>query len=252
MRNAIVVAPHPDDEVLGASAILSEHACTIVFVTDGVPPDVDDPALADARIAESRAAHAILDARVDAVIRLAFADQRLTDNVVELAGELVEIVTAHDGDVYVPAFQRGHPDHDAVYVAAQLARAELERHAAGNERRWFVYALYGLDHDGCPRFGWLAPDSFTPVTPGCSAPVELSRKAAALHAFESQRPDDSVLSGWLGQPVPEQYAPLPPLTTTLPDLRYFYEEVFEFSQFGIDPVRITATLEAALTSSQPD
>ena len=37
---AIVVAPHPDDEVLGASGILTTRPCTVVFATDGVPPDV--------------------------------------------------------------------------------------------------------------------------------------------------------------------------------------------------------------------
>jgi len=59
-----------------------------------------------------------------------------------------------------------------------------------------------------------------------------------------------VLAGWLRQPVPEHHAALPALTTSLPVLRCFYEEVFRFSQFGIDPDRITASLEAVLARSQ--
>ncbi len=34
----LVVAPHPDDEVLGCSAVLYRSSATVVHVTDGVPP----------------------------------------------------------------------------------------------------------------------------------------------------------------------------------------------------------------------
>lgn len=275
MSEAIVVAAHPDDEVLGASTILASRSCTVVFATDGVPPDVvaaganrrgtsekperegdgEERDLADGRVAEAEEAHATLGARVESYQRLGFGDQRVTDEVVQLAEALARRIDAHRGDVFVPAYQRGHPDHDAVYVAAQLARAQL----AGAERgggdvtpqRWFAYALYGLDDNGRERFGWLDPGYFPGATSHGTTAGELERKAVALRKFESQLPDESVLAGWLADPVPESYAALPDLThatatTRLPALRCFYEEVFEFSQFGIDPDRITTTLQAAL------
>jgi hypothetical protein len=71
-----------------------------------------------------------------------------------------------------------------------------------------------------------------------------------LREFASQRPDESVLEGWLRDPVPEQYAPLPALATPLPILRCFYEEVFHFSQFGIDPDTMTTLLDAALDDAR--
>jgi LmbE family N-acetylglucosaminyl deacetylase len=254
MREAVVVAPHPDDEVLGASAILTTHRCLVVFASDGVPPDTDParaPDVAATRVAEARAAHACLQANVDAVVQLPFADQRLTEHVRELDGALVEVLTDHakghaTADVYVPAYQRGHPDHDAVYVAALLARAHLDEAGADARRRWFAYALYGLDDDGHPHFGRLAPPYFTDAVSAGDDPALLARKASALRAFASQRPDESVLEGWLRAPVPEQYARLPDLETPLPTPRCFYEEVFRFSQFGIDPDAMTALLDAAL------
>ncbi len=150
-----------------------------------------------------------------------------------------------DADVYVPAYQRGHPDHDAVYVAAQLARADLAERDGGDARGWFVYALYGLDDDGRPRFDWLDPHTFTDVRAEFGAPEQLAAKAAALRDFASQLPDESVLAGWLAHPVAEHRARLPALTAPLPRVRCFFEEVFAFSQFGVDPERVTATLESA-------
>jgi LmbE family N-acetylglucosaminyl deacetylase len=249
---AVVVAAHPDDEVLGASGVLTTHRCTVVLATDGVPPDAGDPALAETRVAESRAAHTRLDARVDTITRLGFGDQALAESVDQLATALVGIIRERsDADVYVPAYQRGHPDHDAVYVAAQLARERLAPHEERRGRRWFAYTLYGLDHEGRSRFDWLDPTTFPGAREEFGAPGELDRKAAALRRFASQRPDDSVLAGWLLHPVPELHAPLPALTTRLPALRCFYEEVFRFTQFGIDPERVTEVLEGALARSRP-
>jgi len=253
MNEAVVVAAHPDDEVLGAGGILTTQLCTVVFATDGAPPDaatsaIGDRVLGETRVAESRAAHTRLDASVDAIMQLAFSDQGLVGAVSDLARALSAVVVEHPGDIYVPAYQRGHPDHDAVYVAAQLARAQLEAggDARGRGRAWFVYTLYGLDHEGRSRFDWLDPHTFGDTHARFDEPDALRVKAAALRAFVSQLPDESVLAGWLAHPVAEHEAILPVLTPRLPDLRCFYEEIFEFSQFGIHADGVTATLEAAL------
>jgi len=271
MTDAIVVAAHPDDEVLGASTVLTSRTCTVAFATDGVPPlhpvlpvlasptrpirAWETPKQEGGRVGEARAAHHALGARVDGYVRLGFGDQRVTDQVVECAHALADVVAARDGaDVFVPAYQRGHPDHDAVFVAAQLARAELlhqQDQVGGRARRWFAYALYGLDREGHQRFGWLDPDYFTHATSDGGSPAELERKAAALRVFESQLPDESVLAGWLADPVPESFATVPNIATPLPELRCFYEEVFEFSQFGIDPVATDSTLRARLRGLSP-
>jgi LmbE family N-acetylglucosaminyl deacetylase len=245
-RRAIVVAPHPDDEVLGASGIVTSRPCIVVFATDGVPPEAPDDALGDTRVAESRVAHEHLGSRVDGIVRLQLTDQRLVDAVGDVARALSSVMRDHeDADVYVPAYQRGHPDHDAVYVAALIARADVTSSKSGDSRGWFVYTLYGLDDDGRPRFDWLDPHTFPAVRAEFGAPEQLAVKAAALRDFASQLPDESVLAGWLADPVAEHRAHLPALTAPLPRVRCYYEEVFAFSQFGVDPERVTATLEAA-------
>jgi LmbE family N-acetylglucosaminyl deacetylase len=243
-RGVIVVAPHPDDEVLGASTLLTSGPVTVVYVTDGVPPDARDPTLAAARLAEAREAHRILGATSD-VVRFGVADQRVTDAVDFLASRLDELVRERRArDIYIPAYQRGHPDHDATHVAGHLARQRSGRDAPG--LRWQVYALYGLTDDGEARVGALGPEYAADLRTAAADGHALDRKARALRAFVSQRPDDSVLALWLRDPVPEQFAGLGDLRTGLPPRRCFYDEVFEFRQFGIDPDAITTALTDAL------
>jgi LmbE family N-acetylglucosaminyl deacetylase len=245
-RRAIVVAPHPDDEVLGAAGALTSSACTVVHVTDGVPPDADDE-LGRRRLAESAAASRRLGARVDRTVSLSLPDQGVTARLDEVADALARLARVHDGAIYVPAYQRGHPDHDAVYVAAQLARRRVGRREGGSA--WFAYALYGLDLEGRPRYAWLEPRYFAAAFERAGSPAELERKAAALHEFTSQLRDDSVLWRWLDNPVPERYAPMPPIDVPLPELRCFYDEVFGFGALGIDPARTDAVLRGALATA---
>jgi LmbE family N-acetylglucosaminyl deacetylase len=244
-NEVIVVAPHPDDEVLGASAPLTSGPVTVVYVTDGVPPDVRDATLAATRLAEAREAHHVLGARIDDVVRFGVGDQRVAASVDSVASMLAELVRQRrPRHVYVPAYQRGHPDHDATYVAAHVAR----RISGGDapDERWHVYALYGLTDDCEARVGSLGPEHAADVRTVGADGERLDRKAQALRAFESQRPDESVLALWLRDPVPEQFAALGQLPNGLPPRRCFYDEVFEFRQFGIDPDIVTAALTAAL------
>jgi LmbE family N-acetylglucosaminyl deacetylase len=242
----IVVAPHPDDEVLGAADVLAGRDCVVVHVTDGVPPDAPSVDLAETRTRESRAAWDALGATVGLHVRLGFADQRVVDAVESVAHELALLIRSHE-DVYVPAYQRGHPDHDAVYVAAQLARAEIATAAdRGPPRRWFAYALYALEPSGRPGYGWLDPEYFAGTYERGGDPESIRRKRTALECFVSQSRDGSVLDRWLDAPVPERYAPLPSRHMPLPHLRCFYDEIFHFEDFGISSAAVSASLASAL------
>src|SRR3546814_12122240 len=61
VRNALVIAPHPDDEVLGCGGTIarltSGGAQVHVAIVTRAGPDRFDPALADTAVAEARAAH---------------------------------------------------------------------------------------------------------------------------------------------------------------------------------------------------
>jgi LmbE family N-acetylglucosaminyl deacetylase len=249
MSRVAVLAPHPDDEVLGCASVLTEHEVVIVHVTDGVPARItgdEAVALSAAREREARHACAILGARVERFVTLDARDQEVWSRTSEVAAALVGLLPSLELDaVYAPALQSGHPDHDGVYVAAQLARSEL-----GDLRaQWWCYALYALDDHGRPGYGWLHPGLFPRVTERPFSAEETERKARALRAFVTQVQPDSVVQSWLESPTNERFAPLPPRDALIPLLRSYYDEVFRFSEQGIDRGTVDRVLRAALSTS---
>jgi LmbE family N-acetylglucosaminyl deacetylase len=249
MSRVAVLAPHPDDEVLGCTSVLVEHDVIVVHVTDGVPASVIGDAatsLRAARDGESRDACVELGARVERFVTLDAVDQEVWFRTVDVANTLAELLPALECDaVYVPAFQSGHPDHDGVYVAAQLARSAL----SDARIRWTCYALYALDDRGTPGYGWLHPGLFPVVTDRPFSPDETDRKSRALRAFTTQVGSGSVVQSWLDAPVAERFAPLPARDAPIPLLRSYYDEVFRFGEQGIDRGTVDRVLRDALATS---
>jgi LmbE family N-acetylglucosaminyl deacetylase len=244
-----VLAPHPDDEVLGCASLLMEQDAAIVHVTDGVPPNVaenDATALRAARDQEARDALAELGTHVHRLVTLDARDQELWRATVDVAEELAELLPTLGVDrVLVPAFQSGHPDHDGLYVAAQLARRAL----AGQRLEWRCYALYALDERGRPGYGWLHPGLFPDVEERVFSEEEMDRKARALRKFVTQVSPGSVVQAWLDAPTNERFAALPPSDAPLPLLRSYYDEVFHFREQGIDRGKVDRVLRAALAAA---
>jgi LmbE family N-acetylglucosaminyl deacetylase len=254
MTRALVVAPHPDDEVLGCSSVLLGGDVAVVHVTDGVPPwtpaaEQDD--LRRTREVESARAWDSLSSTVEPV-RLGFGDLTAWRSVEEVAGAVLAVVGAlGDGDVYLPAYQRGHPDHDATYLATALAR-----HRLGPGRlTWHVYGLYGFDQARRLRFGWLPPEAYGPVD-GRGAEALLQAKARALRQFESQVWPDSALDLWLRGPVGEQVAPLPedwagvPGRLSAAGLPWYYDEELGFGRHGASAVAVEAAFRPVLAGRE--
>jgi LmbE family N-acetylglucosaminyl deacetylase len=240
-----VVAPHPDDEVLGASHVLRGGDVTVVHVTDGVPPWLDEDEglrLRRRRQAECDAAWRALGANVDDVVSFGLADLRAWREVDEIAERLTDLVGRAPGStMYVPAHQGGHPDHDAIFAAAILAR----RRGSGG-KRWRTYSLYGYDPGNRLVFGELDDQHY----PGSSSvelsEVERSAKHAALACFGSQLRPDSVVQRWLDSPATvESVAPLP---FELPSsvVAAFYDEELDFDRHGVTAARVDVALRAAL------
>jgi len=240
----VVVAPHPDDEVLGCTAVLHRSNVTVIHVTDGVPPWTpagERDALHATRRAECLAAWRSLGSTVQPV-ELGFGDLGAWRSVPEIADSLAAALdsttdtanitdTADTTDIYVPAFQRGHPDHDATHLAAALARERLGRRPAVT---WWVYGLYGFDSGRHLRFGWL-PDQYGPIDVRAEEAPTLEAKADALRKHTSQVWPDSALDLWIQTPVAEHYAPLPRDWARLPDLvtlPSYYEEELGFGEHG--------------------
>jgi LmbE family N-acetylglucosaminyl deacetylase len=248
MSRVAVLAPHPDDEVLGCTSVLLEHDVVVVHVTEGVPASVtgaDAAARRAARDRESRDACAELGVVVERFVALDALDQEVWSHTSEVANALTELLPSLACDaVYAPAFQSGHPDHDGLYVVAQLARSALKE----SRIRWSCYALYALDDRGHPGYGWLHPGLFPDVTDREFSAQEIEQKARALRAFTSQVHPGSVVQSWLDAPANERFAPMPGRDAPLPHLRSYYDEVFRFDEQGIDRGTVDRVLRDALST----
>lgn len=130
-RRVVIVAPHPDDEILGCGALLQQWSALgrellVVSVTDGTgshPGSSEWPEarLGEVRPEESRRALARLDLERLDVIRLHLTDTGVAAETHELAYRLHQLL--RDDDVLVTTWRGdGHPDHEATgQVCTQLA-----------------------------------------------------------------------------------------------------------------------------------
>jgi LmbE family N-acetylglucosaminyl deacetylase len=138
-RLALVVA-HPDDETIGAGALLARlDGATVVTVTDGAPRGGDDVArlgfaspedYAAARAAELDVALSLAGVDPARRLRLEVPDQQAAFRLGAVARRLAELFAAGRIDtVLTHALEGGHPDHDAtaaaVHLAARLGAAPL-------------------------------------------------------------------------------------------------------------------------------
>jgi LmbE family N-acetylglucosaminyl deacetylase len=138
---AVVVGAHPDDEVIGAGALLARLPdAAVVHVTDGSPRNESDaraagfanwPDYAAARRHEAVAALAVAGLAPGRLTGLGIADQQATHNLASLAQRLAALL--RDGafaTVITHAYEGGHPDHDATALAVHAACRLIE--AAGH------------------------------------------------------------------------------------------------------------------------
>lgn len=130
----VVVAPHPDDEVLTCGGLLQLHAsrggdCRIVIVTDGEashgPASVETrAALGLQRRNESDAGMAQLGLASDVAVRLGLPDGGLRSARDALAEALASLMQPADCVVSTWHLD-GHPDHETVGEVAQQVAATV-------------------------------------------------------------------------------------------------------------------------------
>ena len=127
-----LLAAHPDDETIGASALLarSRQAC-VFFVTDGAPRDTQlwpetiqgsrqQYAAIRRQEAERALAHAGIPARQ--ISWLGGVDQEAIFTVAQLLARLVHLVEqVRPESLVTHPYEGGHPDHDCTALLASLA-----------------------------------------------------------------------------------------------------------------------------------
>jgi LmbE family N-acetylglucosaminyl deacetylase len=180
-RRAVVVAPHPDDEILGVGGTLALLTTAgvpvvVVAVTDGEASHprglVDRHALAEQRTGESVRALADVGLEAGSRLRLQQPDGQVAE--AELAQTLAALL--RPGDWCLATWRGdGHPDHEAVGRAAAAACDRV-----GAQLLEFPVWTWHWAQPGDEQVPW---DRATVVALDDAA---LTRKRLALRRFVSQ------------------------------------------------------------------
>jgi LmbE family N-acetylglucosaminyl deacetylase len=186
MANILVVAAHPDDEILGCGGTIARHVAdgdkvNVVILAEGVtsrPGQTGNaPALAELRDA-ARAANAILG--VEAVSFEGFPDNRL-DGLVRL--EVIRRIEAHVercGPQFIYTHHVGdvNIDHQIAHHAVVTACRPQPAHP--------VHTLLFFETPSSTE--WQTPGSAPPFLPNwfIDISITLERKLQALAAYRSE------------------------------------------------------------------
>ncbi|WP_206474963.1 PIG-L deacetylase family protein [Dietzia sp. KRD202] len=204
VRRVVVVAPHPDDEILGVGVTAARFAAAgvevvIVAVTDGDASHPDSPTVTPARltalrISESRRACAALG--LPEPVRIGLPDGGVRGHETRLADAIAEAIGDVPGeDCVVLSTWRGdgHPDHEASGRAAARACA-----ATGARLAEYPVWTWHWAEPGDRRVPW---DRRRRVV---LTDAELAAKQAAVAEFVTQvaplsdRPgDEAILPDWI-------------------------------------------------------
>jgi len=184
--SAVIVAAHPDDEILGVGGTMAMLAAVgarlrLIAVTDGEAshPGADPEAIARVRTAESAAARHVLGLQDIEVIRLRFPDTGLSDREDQLAGRLRDLCAGF-AVCLAPWEGDAHADHEAAGRAARRAARPV-----------LSYPIW--------MWHWAKPgDRRVPWPGACRVPLPAAvaaLKADAIQAFASQLTDRAGAAG---------------------------------------------------------
>ncbi|SNS54677.1 N-acetylglucosaminyl deacetylase, LmbE family [Streptosporangium subroseum] len=177
-QSVVVIAAHPDDEVLGVGGLLSLLAAAdvrlrLIAVTDGEashPGIADVPALAARRVKESESALEALGAHAVEIVRLGMPDTGLAAHEGELTEALKEAAAGFQVCL-APWEADVHSDHEAAGRAAV---------AAGLRPCFYPIWTWHWARPGDVRLPWSRALRI-PLPP-----PDRARKLAAIGCFASQ------------------------------------------------------------------
>jgi N-acetylglucosamine malate deacetylase 2 len=253
-QTLLLVVAHPDDDVLGAGALLARLPGTrIVYVTDGAPRDGRDaraygfaaPAdYAAARRREALAALALADIPAHQTVWLDVADQEATFALERIVGLLRELIVANRPDMLLThPYEGGHPDHDAVAFAVRAAVTLLEPEGEQTGRLPMVaeFAGYHAAPNGGRESSFLVHAGFPEALFRLSAAERrLKSRMLELHATQAAVLADFPRDREIFRLAPTYDFSQPPHPGYL-----LYERAGSGADFGIEGVRWRARASAA-------
>jgi LmbE family N-acetylglucosaminyl deacetylase len=119
----LVIAPHPDDETLGAGGLIAMQRrrgtdVTVAAVTDGENCYPDGVGIGEIRRLEQEGALEYLGVEHSKIIRLRLPDSGVSSKMEKLIERLKPLVSNHT-HVVAPWSRDFHPDHEACGRAAR-------------------------------------------------------------------------------------------------------------------------------------
>lgn len=182
MGRTLVIAPHPDDEILGCGGTMARLAAAgnwvgVAIVTRGTAPQFSEEFVRSVR-AEAAAAHAMIGVADTRYLDLPAAALD-TLPATRLNGALAQLVEDVAPDtLFLPFVGDIHTDHQLTFLAAMVA--SRPRNAAVPSR---IYAYETLSETN-----WYAPGITPAFTPNMFIDITdtLEAKLGAFGCFKSQ------------------------------------------------------------------
>lgn len=181
-ERVLVIAPHPDDEVLGCGGSIARFAAqgaqvTVVAVCADLPP-LYGPDVAPTVEREARAAHAVLGVHESVFLDLPSVEVS-RGSVAALNGPLQAVLDRVAPDLVLIPFPDRHVDHKAVFDAGMVVTRPL-----GVGRGIGMVALY----ETVSETYWNAPGAEPSFVPTWTVDITdtLRHKLEAFATFESQ------------------------------------------------------------------
>lgn len=198
----LILAPHPDDEVLGAGGTIARLAAEgrdvhVVIVTKGGPPLFDEAFIERGR-AEAREAHAVLG--VKETVFLEGFPAALLDTVPQstLNAGVRDAIEAVEPEVlFIPFPADLHIDHRRVAEAALVAARPNRRHGIAAV---LAYEALSETNWGAPGTQGFSPSVFVDISEHLETKIEaMARFAGQVQPFPHERSLEALRALALGR-----------------------------------------------------
>jgi N-acetylglucosamine malate deacetylase 1 len=182
VQRALIIAPHPDDEVLGCGGTIARLAASgrhvhVAIVTTGRPPRVSQE-LVDRVRGEVARAHGVLQVRETHFLDFPAAE---LDGVphADLNAAIDAVVSSVKPDLLLLPFLGDlHLDHQLAFVSGMVAARPRPSH----------FPRLVLAYETLSETNWFAPGITPTFSPNVYVDISdhLDTKLAAFSCFESQ------------------------------------------------------------------
>ena len=178
----LVVAPHPDDEVLGVGGTMARHAAegaevSVVIATKGYPPDFSEDLVRRGR-EEARCAHQVLGVHETLFLDFPAAGLDTVPHSALNAGLGGVMARVQPDVLYLPFNGDLHRDHQRVFASALVAARPGH---ANTPRAIYAYETLSETNWNAPLLSpGFAPNVFTDIS------AHLEKKLAAMRSYASQ------------------------------------------------------------------